>query len=1257
LKRKDVFKYLRSKHFEIYCLQDVHWDKKWENMIRAEWGYECVTAGNTTNSRGVAVLFNSTFEFKLSKVEKDKMGNWIALDINVYGMNITLICLYGPNDDKPEFYEEIERVVNNYANPHCVICGDFNLVQDPDKDTFNYINVNNPRARAKILNLMESFDLCDPWRISNPEKKRFTWRRVNPIKQARLDFFLCSSEILNFVQNSDILPGYKTDHSLVVLNLKCGGIKHGKGSWKFNNSLLEEPEYIETIKDSIRQVKELYCATPYNFSELDNIPHDQLDLMINDQLFFEVLLLEIRGVTIAFSSRRKNNQDKTETNLKNKIQVLENELEEKEVSDPNSDVLQNLRSGLKEANSELEQIREKKLKGSFMRSKALWIEQGEKPTKYFCNLEKRNFVNKQISRIEKANGTQATTQEEIMNEVRSFYENLYKSKENELDVTIRDDLPIRKLSMNESNALEGKITQNELNLALKNMKNNKSPGSDGFTVEFYKTFWSEIGSFLLRSINYGFLNGNLSVSQKLGYISLLPKGNKPREFIGNWRPISLLNVSYKLASACISNRIKTVLPVIINEDQTGFVANRFIGENIRLIYDILTYTEINNIPGMLLLIDFEKAFDTVSHDFIRQTLRYFNFGTDICRWFDTFYNDITSSVIVNGHISKSFKISTGCRQGDPMSPYIFVLCAEILASMIRCNELIKGIVINDMSFKLSQYADDTTLMLDGSLESLENAMRTLIDFKNMSGLKINVKKTSAVWIGLNKNKKKPVCEHLKLNWKFDGVFDMLGITFSTNTQDMIDINFNKALISMKNLILSWSKRNITSLGRVVVVKSLVLAKLNYIGQMLPGPGPDFIKMVNDEIYKFVWQGKPDKVKRAQMNEAYESGGVKMPNVDLHLQALRSSWIRRVAFGEQKWKKLFYLLTNVSRNDILTFSASRFEEIKTRIKNKFWYDVLASWSQVIYHFNNQNVDYNSIARQYLWWNDKIIINRKSIHYKHWSANGVRFVKDLLDENGGFKTFDSFQQTYGIKTNFIEYYGIIHAIENGFHLKNTCKKLEDPVLPIAMDLLKINKKGCRIFYVVLLKAQHKKHVEDMNKWKLELQEDFTEERWKDFCALNFNFTNDVKLRWFQYRILHRILGTNDLLYKMNKRINDLCTFCKEEKETLSHLFVKCHISSRFWIMFQSHIQKSIPRRLHFTLTPIEILFGSNSDPIRCLIIVLGKHHIYKSKMTEKKPDLTAFKQELKYYYNAIKYTATCNLEIQKFNKRWEGWSNMF
>ena len=120
------------------------------------------------------------------------------------------------------------------------------------------------------------------------------------------------------------------------------------------------------------------------------------------------------------------------------------------------------------------------------------------------------------------------------------------------------------------------------------MSNNKSPGSDGFSAEFFKVFWKELGQFIVRSINCGFQNGELSVTQKEGIITCIPKDNKPRRFLTNYRPISLLNTVYKIASGAIANRIKPTLQKLIHTDQTGFISGRYLGENIRLIYDIIT---------------------------------------------------------------------------------------------------------------------------------------------------------------------------------------------------------------------------------------------------------------------------------------------------------------------------------------------------------------------------------------------------------------------------------------------------------------------------------------------------------------------------------------------------------------------------------------------------------------------------------------------------------------------------------------------
>ena len=120
--------------------------------------------------------------------------------------------------------------------------------------------------------------------------------------------------------------------------------------------------------------------------------------------------------------------------------------------------------------------------------------------------------------------------------------------------------------------------------------------------------------------------------KKLGLITCIPKQDKPKQFYKNWRPITLLNCIYKIAAGCIANRIKTVLDIILSKDQTGFIKGRYIGENTRLIYDIMQYTETHNIPGLLVLVDFKKAFDSVSWSFIEKALEIFNFRSSIQSW-------------------------------------------------------------------------------------------------------------------------------------------------------------------------------------------------------------------------------------------------------------------------------------------------------------------------------------------------------------------------------------------------------------------------------------------------------------------------------------------------------------------------------------------------------------------------------------------------------------------------------------------------
>ena len=164
--------------------------------------------------------------------------------------------------------------------------------------------------------------------------------------------------------------------------------------------------------------------------------------------------------------------------------------------------------------------------------------------------------------------------------------------------------------------LEQPFSLKELEDSIKRSKPNKAPGPDGYTNEFLKNFKDELKTWLFRAYNEAYALGSLSDLITMGTITCIPKSGKLRNTLKNWRPLTLLNGSYKFLSSMVAERLKSILATIINNDQTGFISNRFIGENTRLIYDTIIYTEAEQIPGLLIIVDYAKAFDTIEWNFI-----------------------------------------------------------------------------------------------------------------------------------------------------------------------------------------------------------------------------------------------------------------------------------------------------------------------------------------------------------------------------------------------------------------------------------------------------------------------------------------------------------------------------------------------------------------------------------------------------------------------------------------------------------------
>ena len=245
---------------------------------------------------------------------------------------------------------------------------------------------------------------------------------------------------------------------------------------------------------------------------------------------------------------------------------------------------------------------------------------------------------------------------------------------------------------------------------------------------------------------------------------------------------------------------------------------RFCGENTRLIADVIDYCKLTAKPCVVLLADFEKAFDTINWHFLSKALQFFGFGETFCNWIDILYNDIESCVMNNGYQSTFFKLSRGIRQGCPISALLFLLPAEVIACIIRNTAEIQGLVVSDKCIKLCQLADDMTLFLT-DMNSVKGSLQLFEEFYRYAGLRLNKKKTEAIIIyndgSLNSD------ESLGIKW-INRPFKTLGTWFSLNYEEMVKLNIGEKVENIKSILNIWSKRSLTLKGKVTIVKSLVL---------------------------------------------------------------------------------------------------------------------------------------------------------------------------------------------------------------------------------------------------------------------------------------------------------------------------------------------------------------------------------------------------------------------------------------------------
>ena len=716
----------------------------------------------------------------------------------------------------------------------------------------------------------------------------------------------------------------------------------------------------------------------------------------------------------------------------------------------------------------------------------------------------------------------------------------------------------------------------------------------------------------------------------------------------------MLNASYKFASSCIAERLKCYLNKLIHDDQKGFISGRFIGENTRLIYDLMYETKRLQIPGMILLIDFEKAFDTVSWSFIDKVLDIFNFGTSIKNWVHTFYKDSESCVIQNGIMSPFFKLGRGCRQGDPLSPYLFLLCAEILGILIRNNKTLKGIEVFNKEFRLSQYADDTSFFLDGSEKSLKEALGVLNLFFNMSGLKINVEKTKVIWIGAMAGSQIQICKEYKLVWEQES-FTVLGIEFNIDLNKIIRINYTKKVEEIKSSLQSWKKRNLTLFGKITILKTLIIPKLNHLFSAIPNPDETMLKELEKLFFKFIWNKGNDKVKRSVIMQEYEDGRLRMINITTFIYSMKISWIRRLLRSNSSWT---VLIKNHMKNvSVDAFSVgSKVYEILTRDCNPFWRDVFKAWAEFAKNVIN-SFDESEILNQPIWFNHHIDVNFK----KNWYDNGIRTLYDLVNKNGTLRSFVSLKQIFKITGTFLELHSLYKRLpKNWMKIINEKKVIEttfQPQQPKWIAVLLKHKRGCSQIYKILnLNNAKQQQMKCIVKWNRDLNIELESRVWKCIFLIPYKATVETKLREFQFKILHRIIATKKFLLKINLTDDNKCFFCKTEIEDLLHLFFNCSYVQQLWGSLKQWLGSLHVQVFDWSLKDILLgIIGEN--PVINHIIIITKYFIYRQSILKKQLSLNNLINNIRFYYRVEKQISKLGNNTKTFFTKWSSFVNVF
>uniref|UniRef100_A0A803T6S0 Reverse transcriptase domain-containing protein n=1 Tax=Anolis carolinensis TaxID=28377 RepID=A0A803T6S0_ANOCA len=1009
-------------------------------------------------------------------------------------------------------------------------------------------NKKNEKGRLLPPNfqkLREEFDLQDVWRLKNPDSRDYTFYSGRCKSWARIDMIWVSNSLCTKIDKTDILPRNKSDHSPITMLINY---KKTIKKWRFDDNLLKKE------MDIIKNKKLTNEFFEFNWQSETRI-----------QVTWDAYKAVIRGYLIQQKIEKNKVKFQKLNEINKEITQIENELKKC----PQKLSLEKRRITLINNKKNLE-LDHTATQLKFI--KHYNFENANKPGAWLARKVRKKRQKQLITKIIDDN-IAYLCDEEILGKFREFYTKLYKKEETKLDDISEylNTLKLQKISDSQREYLNKDITEKEIRNAIKSMKPNKAPGPDGFTLSFYRVLEEELVPFLVKIMNAALKDKIIPESWTKAEVIAIPKDSADTTDVRNYRPISLLNIDYKLFTTILANRLKTFLENWIGREQNGFLPGRQLQDNVRCILDVIEYYEFNHQREVALLaIDAEKAFDNLNWNFFKLLGRELDLGYNFMNAIEAIYNKQSARVIINGHQSEEFNIEKGTRQGCPLSSLIFIFAVDILIRNIRRDEQLKGLKIKKEEVKIRAFADDLICVIEEPKNNLNIWLKEIEKFGKVAGFYINKEKTKILTKNVTKKNKELIQE--KSGIKVTSKIRYLGIWITAKNAQLLENNYLSKWQEIRKDLQQWQHLKISLLGRISLVKMNVLPKLLYLFQNLPIiRNQKLFKEWKRDISKFIWKNKKPRINFTIMKDSPKRGGFGLPDFQLYFEACALQWIKEWVTLEKEdllnledfdlrrgWHAyLGYDKRSIEKNFGNHFIRSALIKIWEKYKVQFYYNKLPLWISTL------EANQRKLLGWSVWPTYKDVLTR---------IQGTYELKPKEEIKQKFPNMSWFQYAQ-IKEQFSK------DKINGFGSLNNAW---DKIISLKGKMIS------RIYTIVLEGSTQMVGIKNcMVKWARNIGRPIRLEEWETIWnkKLKYTYASDLKENW--YKIFHRWYITPKKLGKMYKNYDNKCWKCKTQIGSFYHTWWTCDKTKKFWKMIHAEIQTILDKQ--FPLKPEYYLLG--------------------------------------------------------------------